>query len=88
MSRISLLLTNILQAHGVRTAIVSPGARSSAIVERLVASEIEVNCVIDERSAAFIALGIAEVTQMPVALVCTSGSAVLNYAPAISEAYY
>lgn len=89
MSRISLLLTNILRAHGVRTAIISPGARSSAIVESLAASaEIEVRSVVDERSAAFIALGIAEVTQSPVALVCTSGSAVLNYAPAISEAYY
>lgn len=89
MSRITLLLTNILKAHGVRTAIVSPGARSSTIVESLAQSaEIEVRSVIDERSAAFIALGIAEVTREPVALVCTSGSAVLNYAPAISEAYY
>ena len=42
----------------------------------------------DERSAAFYALGMARKLNEPVALVCTSGSAVLNYAPAIVEAYY
>lgn len=44
--------------------------------------------VVDERSAAFQALGYALVRRQPVMLVCTSGSAVLNYAPAIAEAYY
>lgn len=44
--------------------------------------------VIDERSAAFIALGIAEISQRPVALICTSGTALLNYAPAVCEAYH
>src|SRR6185312_11839904 len=44
--------------------------------------------VIDERSAAFFALGIAQQTNLPVAVICTSGSAVLNYAPAVVEAFY
>ena len=44
--------------------------------------------VIDERSAAFVALGLSAQIGKPVALVCTSGTAVLNYAPAIAEAYY
>ena len=44
--------------------------------------------MVDERSAGFFALGIAQQTRKPVALVCTSGSALLNYAPALSEAYY
>jgi 2-succinyl-5-enolpyruvyl-6-hydroxy-3-cyclohexene-1-carboxylate synthase len=44
--------------------------------------------IVDERSAAFFALGIATYTQKPVALICTSGTAVLNYAPALAEAYY
>jgi 2-succinyl-5-enolpyruvyl-6-hydroxy-3-cyclohexene-1-carboxylate synthase len=44
--------------------------------------------VVDERSAAFFALGIAQQTRKPVALVCTSGSALLNYYPAIAEAFY
>ena len=48
----------------------------------------KVHSVIDERSAAFIALGIAEITGDPVALVCTSGTAVLNYSPALAEAFY
>ncbi|MDE5942486.1 MAG: 2-succinyl-5-enolpyruvyl-6-hydroxy-3-cyclohexene-1-carboxylic-acid synthase, partial [Muribaculaceae bacterium] len=50
--------------------------------------DFRVTSVIDERSAAFIALGIAEITCNAVALICTSGTALLNYAPAIAEAYY
>lgn len=49
---------------------------------------INTHCVIDERSAAFIALGLADISARPVALVCTSGTAMLNYAPAVAEAYY
>ena len=49
---------------------------------------IRCTVVIDERSAAFIALGKASVTGRPVVLVCTSGTALLNYAPAVAEAYY
>src|SRR5690606_40423279 len=44
--------------------------------------------VVDERCAAFFALGIAQQLKVPTAVVCTSGSAVLNYYPAVAEAYY
>ena len=44
--------------------------------------------IVDERSAAYFALGIAQQTRKPVGLVCTSGTALLNYAPAVAEAFY
>lgn len=50
--------------------------------------KVETHIVIDERSAAFVALGLAQISREPVALVCTSGTALLNYAPAVAEAYY
>jgi len=49
---------------------------------------MEVRTIADERSAAFIALGIAQQLKEPVVLVCTSGSAALNYFPAIAEAFF
>ncbi|MDE7393774.1 MAG: 2-succinyl-5-enolpyruvyl-6-hydroxy-3-cyclohexene-1-carboxylic-acid synthase, partial [Muribaculaceae bacterium] len=49
---------------------------------------LDVKMIIDERSAAFSAIGIADISENPVALCCTSGSALLNYAPALAEAYY
>lgn len=50
--------------------------------------ELHKHVVVDERSAAFMALGMACVSRRPVALVCTSGTALLNYAPAVAEAFY
>lgn len=51
-------------------------------------TDIKRYSITDERSAAFFALGIADATQKPVVIICTSGSAVLNLAPALAEAYY
>lgn len=83
------ILSILLQAHGVEEVIISPGSRNTPIILALDANKcINKRVVIDERVAAFIALGIAQVTNKPVALVCTSGTALLNYAPAIAEAYY
>lgn len=82
-------IVNLLATHGVRTAFCSPGSRNVPLLVALNAcTEIDKRVVVDERSSAFQALGFSMVKQMPVALVCTSGSAVLNYAPAIAEAYY
>lgn len=79
----------LLSAHGVQTAYCSPGSRNAPLLLALEAcEEITKYIVIDERSAAFQAYGCSLVRQQPVALICTSGSAVLNYAPAIAEAYY
>jgi len=83
------VLAKLAVAKGLRHAVISSGSRNAPIVIAFDA-EKKVKClsVIDERSAGFFALGIAQQTNSPVALICTSGSAVLNYAPAIVEAYY
>lgn len=82
-------IAEICAAKGVRKVVISPGSRSAPLVVAFNRHpDIECIQVIDERVAAFFALGIAQQTGIPVALVCTSGSAVLNYAPAVAEAYY
>ncbi len=79
----------LLQAHGVRHAVVSPGSRNSPLIMALARTgAIECHAVIDERSAAFTALGISATSSRPVAVVCTSGTALLNLSPAVAEAYY
>jgi 2-succinyl-5-enolpyruvyl-6-hydroxy-3-cyclohexene-1-carboxylate synthase len=76
-----------LARSGVRHAVVSPGSRSTPLAVALWRQvEIEVSVIVDERSAAFFALGAAQATQAPVALLCTSGTAAANYHPAICEA--
>ncbi|MFI3240126.1 MAG: 2-succinyl-5-enolpyruvyl-6-hydroxy-3-cyclohexene-1-carboxylic-acid synthase [Bacteroidales bacterium] len=82
-------LVDILLANGVGHVVISPGSRNAPLIVALArCCEIKKFVIIDERSAAFVALGIAQHTDAPVALVCTSGSALLNYAPAVAEAYY
>ena len=78
-----------LEAGGVRRAVLSPGSRNAPLCMALEARPaVDTRVVIDERSAAFVALGMAAQTGQPVAMVCTSGTAPLNYAPAVAEAYY
>ncbi|HEY0977587.1 MAG TPA: 2-succinyl-5-enolpyruvyl-6-hydroxy-3-cyclohexene-1-carboxylic-acid synthase [Flavobacteriales bacterium] len=82
-------LARLCAAKGIHHAVISPGSRSAPLVIAfLEQQEIECLQVIDERSAAFFALGMAQQLHAPVALICTSGSAVLNYGPAIAEAFY
>jgi len=82
------VLAETLFRCGVRTAVVSPGSRSTALTMALARhSGIEVIPVLDERSAAFFALGLAKRTRRTVVLVCTSGTAAANYLPAIVEAH-
>ena len=83
------LLTDIFVKKGLREIVLSPGSRNAPIIISFAQHpEIEAVSVLDERSAAFFALGMAQQKQRAVAIACTSGSAVLNYAPAIAEAYY
>jgi 2-succinyl-5-enolpyruvyl-6-hydroxy-3-cyclohexene-1-carboxylate synthase len=72
---------------GLRRAVVSPGSRSTPLAVALWRQpEIEVTVIVDERSAAFFALGAAQASGEPVALLCTSGTAAANYHPAVCEA--
>lgn len=82
-------LARLCAAKGIRNVVISPGSRSAPLVIAFNRQE-GMRClrVIDERSAAFFALGMAQLLHAPVALLCTSGSAVLNYGPAIAEAFY
>ncbi len=83
------ILADLLIAHGVKLVIASPGSRNAPLLVTLSRRrELKMEMVIDERSAAFIALGAAIESGEPVAVCCTSGSALLNYAPAVAEAYY
>jgi 2-succinyl-5-enolpyruvyl-6-hydroxy-3-cyclohexene-1-carboxylate synthase len=81
------LLVATLADAGVTTCVVSPGSRSTPLVAALASDgRLELPTIIDERAAAFYALGLARATGLPVALVCTSGSAAAHYLPAIVEA--
>ena len=80
-------LVEELARGGLRHAVVSPGSRSTPLaVAFWRQAEIEVTVIVNERSAAFFALGAAQASGAPVALLCTSGTAAANYHPAICEA--
>src|SRR4051812_16251292 len=74
---------------GVRNAVVCPGSRSTPLAMVLAdRHELKLWMHLDERSAAFFALGMAKANREPVILVCTSGTAAANFLPAVVEAYY
>jgi len=83
------LLVAICKAKGLKDIIISPGSRNAPLVIEFT-RDIAFRCLVvpDERSAAFVALGIAQQTGLPTAVICTSGTAPLNYSPALAEAYY
>ena len=82
-------VAEICARHGVRHAVLSPGSRSAPLTLAFLRHpEIACRTVVDERAAGFVALGLAQQTSRPTALVCTSGTAALNYGPAAAEAYY
>lgn len=83
------ILTALLVAHGIHHAVVCPGSRNAAIVHNLnECPDIACYPVTDERSAGFYALGMTQALNEPVAVCVTSGTALLNLAPAVAEAYY
>lgn len=76
-----------LVQSGVNEVVISPGSRSTPLAMLFVEhKEIQVYMNIDERSAAFFALGLAKASNSPVAMLCTSGTAAANYFPAVIEA--
>ncbi len=82
-------IAELLYQKGITDVVVAPGSRSAPLTLAVARHpHLRVRVVADERSAGFIALGIAQQSQNPVALICTSGSAVYNLAPAVVEAYF
>jgi len=76
-------------SNAIEHVVISPGSRNAPLTIGFSNHpEIKTYSIVDERCAAFFALGIAQQLQKPVAVVCTSGSALLNYYPAIAEAFY
>ena len=82
-------LASLLLAHEIDDIIISPGSRNGPLTHTFAGSGL-FNCrnIVDERSAAYFAMGLAQAKQKPVVIVCSSGTATLNYAPAIAEAFY
>jgi 2-succinyl-5-enolpyruvyl-6-hydroxy-3-cyclohexene-1-carboxylate synthase len=82
-------LVTLCKTHGLKQVVISPGSRNAPLTLAF-ASDPFFECfsIVDERSAAFFALGLSQQGREPVVLVCTSGSALLNYYPAIAEGYY
>ncbi|MFC5408283.1 2-succinyl-5-enolpyruvyl-6-hydroxy-3-cyclohexene-1-carboxylic-acid synthase [Larkinella bovis] len=84
-----LNLVEVCVRKGIREAVISPGSRSAPITLALARHPgLTTRVVADERSAGFIAMGLAQQIGQPVIVVCTSGSAVYNLAPAVAEAYF
>lgn len=82
-------IIEIFRAKGVDHIVISPGSRNAPLTLGF-AQNANFTCysIADERCAAFFAMGIAQQIQKPVAVVCTSGSALLNFYPAVAEAFY
>lgn len=82
-------IITVCKAQNLKHIIISPGSRNAPLAISF-SNDPFFKCysIVDERCAAFFGLGIAQQTNEPVALVCTSGSALLNYYPAIAEAFY
>jgi len=82
-------LASLLLQKGITDVVISPGSRNAPLINQFFGLP-EFNCmnVVDERSAGYQALGIALARQKPVVVVCTSGTAAINYGPAIAEAFY
>lgn len=86
---LSQTVTQLCLAKGINHILISPGSRNAPLIVGFTEDKaFKTFSIVDERCAAFFALGIAQQKKLPVALVCTSGSALLNYYPAIAEAFY
>lgn len=82
-------LVHHCKARGIKNIIISPGSRNAPLTISF-SEDPFFNCysIVDERCAAFFALGISQQLMQPTVILCTSGSALLNYYPAIAEAFY
>ena len=82
-------LAPLLRDFGLRHVIICPGSRNAPLIQ-LFTSRPDFQCysLVDERSAGYVALGMARQLREPVGIITTSGTAVLNLAPAVAEAYH
>lgn len=82
-------IIQLCKNHNIKHIVISPGSRNAPLTIGFTNHDFfDCYSIVDERSAGFFALGIAQQLQQPVALVCTSGSALVNYYPAVTEAFY
>ncbi len=86
---LSQTVVQLCFSKGIDHIVISPGSRNAPLTIGFTEyGDFKTYSIVDERCAAFFGLGLAQQLKRPVALVCTSGSALLNYYPAIAEAYY
>ena len=83
------ILAHLLKEYEIFDVVISPGSRNAPLAVHFSETD-ELNCysIVDERSAAFVGMGMAKSLKKPVAITCTSGSASANYYPALTEAFY
>ena len=85
---VRLVIQQLLN-YGIHHIVIAPGSRSAPITVGLTTHKaFTTYSIVDERSAGFFAIGLSQQLHQPVAVLCTSGSALLNIYPAVSEAYY
>lgn len=82
-------ILEVCKIYNIQNIVISPGSRNAPLTIGF-SSDPFFTCysIVDERCAAFFGMGIAQQTKKPVVLLCTSGSAILNYYPAVAEAFY
>lgn len=83
------LIAETFKAFGIEHIVLSPGSRNGALATHFTHHpDFKTYSIVDERSAGFVALGMAQQLRKPVVVCCTSGSALVNYYPAVTEAFY
>lgn len=84
-----LVLARVMHSHGIRKVIASPGTTNSSFVITLKRSQLfQIYSAVDERSAAYMACGMAAESEEPICITCTAATASRNYLPGLTEAYY
>ncbi|QCX53173.1 2-succinyl-5-enolpyruvyl-6-hydroxy-3-cyclohexene-1-carboxylic-acid synthase [Elizabethkingia sp. JS20170427COW] len=82
------ILAHVLKQYNINHIVLSPGSRNAPLAVHFSEDNFHCYSIVDERSAAFVAMGMAKSLKTPVAVSCTSGSATANYYPAVVEAFY
>src|SRR5690606_29368458 len=83
------LIAETFKSFGIEHIVLSPGSRNGALSTHFTHHpDFQTYSIVDERSAGFVALGMAQQLRKPVVVCCTSGSALVNYYPAVTEAFY